>query len=366
MKSLLRESWCIKLLNIACIQVDFPSHVSLYGSSRTFTQSGLSIFQHNLFPTYIADKTWVFYVDDVSKFFFHCVFKGQREIGDHMIERGQILNIVPNFPPTIIEAKCPLPPGLSLYLRGVGPRLSWDELIPMRRMGHSWKAHFRTPLQAYKFLIDNEHWEIGNDHKIGQLGFGCTHVRVPRFSKIATAHPLTIFQARTALPEGHSLYLHITGPRAETIPMVPINPETWEARLKPSRNREHAQYRISIDNRCKEQDDPHLIRQGRTNVCVPRFDGQFDAPPLPPPTAVQADYSVPPGHALYMRTEHETYPMVQINAKKWEARIVHPTAVSIWLDNIIAAEGPPQIPVASNINVFIPRFAFEKVLKPST
>jgi hypothetical protein len=69
-------------------------------------------------------------------------------------------------PPTVINAKIDIGFGNSLFLRGVGPGLSWDKGIALACLASDhWSVSIKGAVQpiVFKLLVNDERWSAGAD-----------------------------------------------------------------------------------------------------------------------------------------------------------------------------------------------------------
>ena len=75
-------------------------------------------------------------------------------------------NPAPQLPKTTITAMVDVGFGNTLYIRGDGPGLTWDEGVPLDCVGASeWRISFtgaQRPV-VFKFLLNDETWSAGEN-----------------------------------------------------------------------------------------------------------------------------------------------------------------------------------------------------------
>ena len=75
---------------------------------------------------------------------------------------------------TAILARIDVGFGNLLYIRGEGPRLSWDRGVPMECASSdtwTWSTTAAPKPFAYKVVINDEQWSVGDDY-IASVGVG--------------------------------------------------------------------------------------------------------------------------------------------------------------------------------------------------
>jgi len=139
---------------------------------------------------------------------------------------------------------------------------------------------------------------------------------------------------------------------------VQIGAELWEARV-----RNCFKYKFFLDNILEEIGDSRRVTSNN-EMCTPQFREGFKLEAPVPVTTIQVNYSAPPGHTLYLRTEAESRPMVPVSGDIWEARFATPPArVEVTLDGIVAAKEGAFTPKVGKTNKITSTFAFDKVLE---
>lgn len=93
----------------------------------------------------------------------HKITEGKRAECIHSFEQ----QVLPPVQKTVIEVSCFVPSGKTLSLSGTGPLGNWDQLIPMRRIGHSDRWYLSLegefPSFQYKLRLSSGEWEQGSD-----------------------------------------------------------------------------------------------------------------------------------------------------------------------------------------------------------
>lgn len=174
--------------------------------------------------------------------------------------------------PLDISTTCKVPFGHTLFVRGeIHPEMSWEKGIPLVNVhGDVWQLFSDRPLRdgAYKFLIDNEHWEKGPDRQIAQ---GRLEGVNPQFDL-----PSDFYATRITIKSnvnGNKLFIRGNGAGLswdKGVELRRVNDDTWV--WDTGELFENVEFKILLDDaRWETIDQNRQIEWGQKQDFTPKF-----------------------------------------------------------------------------------------------
>ncbi len=177
--------------------------------------------------------------------------------------------LYPNQGETRVTIHCEVPPGQSLFIRGEEGGLNWQKGIPLKpgSAPNTWIYTFSgdKPV-AYKLLLDDSVWELGDNHAIAK---GKQEKITPHFPESS----LSTIRVKCKVPPGRTLFIRGEGGPGlkwdAGLRMTYMGEDVWEIGLKGITK--SALYKVVLDDKEWESGDNHTIMGGKTAEHQPRF-----------------------------------------------------------------------------------------------